>query len=182
MRAAAAVALAIAAGNACGASSASWDVPGANPFTGSRWHAIMRYHHIPTLDRLSLGLQVLFFAPLDIAYVTKTALKSPGSVEFTTDIRGMYFGPGRGKPADLVTRAGWPESHVEPAWVWCSREWCVLEPWVCGNISWALRAGGVPAQPPAARERKAPQPVPEPSPLALLGAAMAAFGLLRWRG
>jgi hypothetical protein len=159
-----------------GAAPGNWDQPGRNPYTWSRWHAVMSYDNIPMTERVILGLRVQHDKPDLVTNIDKYGIRSMSGVDFTTDLRGMHFG--QGKKYDTVSRQGWSEYHVEPASVWCHGEWCIVRPWVCGNISWATRAvsfglrqgddGG-----------DGVQSVPEPSAAALLGVALLALVLTR---
>ena len=114
----------------------SWDKPGENPFKGSRWHAVQSYTDMPLTTRIILGLRIQHSPPDTIMRISKTGVAAPGH-EFITDMIGMHFG--KRQRYDTVSRAGWPEKHVEFAAGWCFQEWCVGSPYVCNNIFAIMR-------------------------------------------
>jgi len=146
----------------------AWDQPGLNPFRGSRWHAVMRYEHMPWATRARLAWRVMHAAPDALAEIDRTGSLRSATIDFTdAGLNDMNFG--QRQVASRVTMDGWKPDHTELAAAWCHEQWCIVEPFVCGNISWTTRAWG-PAQLQADAHHGH---VPEPA-----GGALAVLALL----
>ena len=108
--------------------SCSWAHPGANRFAGDPVAAIDHYSDIPSADRARLKEL--------IAKKSYDAL-----VTVTRDSVGEDFGPlydmhfGANKLCHEVDRSMWTEGQTERAMIFCTADYCVALPTVCGNLS-----------------------------------------------
>jgi len=156
------------------ASAADWNVPGRDPYTGSRFAAVMGYSEIPLASRVVLVMKVIFSQPDVVTVITRTGISPVDDHWFTDDVRGMHFG--RGRQIDMPDRGQWSDTHYELTRMWCHGVDCIGSPYVCNNIFRTTRAPvvrGVPEEAQRATE------VPEPSSLWLVLACGVALAAVR---
>ena len=112
--------------NAC-----DWDSPGADAYMGTPRAAIMAMAEIPAPVRLALVARAEAHDYDDTIYIDRDSIRSPKHA-YSPVIRSMAFGSA-GRVCKAVTRAGWAQSRIEGAWVYCDSGWCVAMPAVCRN-------------------------------------------------
>lgn len=111
--------------------SCSWDRPGFSRFTGDPVVAVARYNLPPDVVK---DLQAKMSARRydDLATITRDDISSP-TVQYS-DLRSMHFGS-KGKVCNSVTRSKWAVTDKQMALIYCSGDYCVALPTVCGNLS-----------------------------------------------
>jgi hypothetical protein len=114
----------------------SWDNPGANPYNGYKFLAILNHPDLTTKQQLFLATTYLTSKPNDVAVITANHVAS-SSQDYTykNDISGMNFG--NSLLCKSVSRS-WDSKHKELADVWChaaAGSKCVIVPRVCNNVS-----------------------------------------------
>jgi hypothetical protein len=146
--------------------SCSWAHPGANRFTGDPAAAIDHYSDIPSADRIRLKELLASKSYDTLVTITRDSVSSDFGPLFD-----MHFGAN--KLCHEVDRSAWTEGQTERAMIFCSTDYCVALPTVCGNLSRVnrqpkLRAMAARVEP-IQREAIALEPAPvlslEPMPL-----------------
>ena len=120
-----------------------WSHPSADAYMGTPRAAIMAMAEIPHPVRLVLAARAEAHDFDDSIYIDRDTIRSPKHA-YDPAIRSMAFGS-QGRVCKTVTRAGWPDSWVEGAWVYCDSGWCVAMPAVCRNFFIVTRLPAAPA-------------------------------------
>jgi len=154
----------------------SWDSPGHNPYRGNIEDAINYYREIPTPVRETLKARITAGQADELVAITKYAVKSSTGAFYAPAITDMHFGPNL--VCNTITRSRWPENMVQKAAMYCEDKYCVIVPFICGNISRIERVDRLvelpkpPTQPPVYEHGvpawKPPTEVPEPGSVMLL--------------
>lgn len=159
----------------------SWDHPGANPYTGNVSDAVDYYFDIPKATRAVLKTRITTHSYDEIVDITKYGIS--GKEGYGTTVSEMHFGPNL--ICTNVTRTRWPENMVQKASMYCEDKYCVIVPFVCGNISRVWKTKDVPEKPPFDISKLypplAPKPTPisEPGSLALMVGGLTSLVVLR---
>lgn len=169
----------------------NWNAPGVDPYRGptaaSVAAAVQRYK-LPPEAQAELVRKARMLQPDAVVTITRDGIYSADGT--ASDLRDMHHGkPGR-VCAGPVVRSRWRDDHAETALVYCAGRECIAVPTVCGNvarITWAPTApppepafrAWRPAPPLPGTRHPAPQPVPEPSTLALVAAALGVLAATR---
>ena len=111
--------------------SCDWSHPSADAYMGTPRAAIMAMAKIPAPIRLALVARAEAHDYDDTVYIDRDAIRSPKHA-YDPAIRSMAFGS-LGRTCRNVTRAGWADSRLEAAWVYCDSGWCVAMPAICRN-------------------------------------------------
>lgn len=167
----------------------NWNAPGIDPYRGpvaaSVAAAVQRYN-LPPADQAELVRKARMLQPDAIITIARDGMYSVDGT--ATDLRGMHHGkPGRVCSGPVV-RGEWRDDQAETALVYCSGAECIAVPTICGNVAritwlptapskepefraWRGPPPETPATPRAGRPTP-PRPVPEPSSLLLVAAAL----------
>lgn len=163
-----------------------WTHPGADPYRGSRWDAVMRRDGIALAVRLRLAWRLWKGTPPDAqAIITRDGIASatPG-IDLPPDGQPWDLNFGAGRTCRLVLRDGWAADHTELADLWCTATHCEGIVRTCGNHFWverlspALMTTRTAAQ--IAQQQGPAHRVDEPGSLGLMLLAGAVAGWLRW--
>ena len=163
----------------------SWSNPGANPYRGTISDAVSFYLDIPAATREALKARITAGQVDELVEITKYSVRSPTGAFYSPVINDMHFGPNL--VCNTITRSRWPENMVQKAAMYCEDKYCIIVPFICGNISRIERADRlvqlpkVPVQPPVYEHGvpawKPPTgvatEVPEPGSVMLLLAGVA---------
>jgi hypothetical protein len=171
-------------------SNCSWNNPGVNPYTGSVDAAMSYYSDIPRDTRDILTARIKDKHYDEIVAITKDAVT--GKSKYSPVIKDMHFG--RNLVCTNVSRDRWTEKMLHRAFMYCEGGYCVIVPFVCGNISRIekLEEKEIELPPlevpgeysiPASRMAVTPVPteVPEPGSVALMFGGLASLIVMRSR-
>lgn len=109
----------------------SWDEPGANRYTGTVAAAVARYE-LPGDAEREILWKWKGIRPDAVVYIGRDSIKVAGGK--ATMIYDMHFGKGKLCKGPVVMPK-WPDSHEEPALMYCSGPHCIVVPIVCNNVS-----------------------------------------------
>lgn len=108
----------------------NWDNPGHDPYTNTVSAALSQFS-IPAAHKNVIEAQIKAGANTGMVFITKDGLVSPDRNLSTF----MMMTFGKNKMCYGVERTRWADSHYEPAKLYCSGDYCVMIPTVCGNIT-----------------------------------------------
>lgn len=165
----------------------SWSNPGANPYRGTISDAVSFYLDIPAATRETLKARITAGQADELVEIGKYSVRSSTGAFYAPQITDMHFGPNL--VCNNITRTRWPENMVQKAAMYCEDKYCVIIPFICGNISRIERADRlvllpkVPVQPPVYEHGvpawKPPTEVPEPGSVMLLLVGVAGMMFVR---
>jgi hypothetical protein len=165
----------------------SWQNPGANPYQGNIEDAINFYREIPTPVRETLKARITAGQADELVDIGKYSVRSSTGAFYAPAITDMHFGPNL--VCSTITRRRWPENMVQKAAMYCEDKYCVIIPFICGNISRIEKTDRLvelpktPAQPPVYEHGvpawKPPTEVPEPGSALLLLAGVGGMMFVR---
>ncbi len=114
-----------------------WSRPGVDPYTGSLAEALWSYEHIGIMARYRLWMRMRNGRGADdLCEITKTGIASR-RFKYISGPNDMFFG--KNKSCSFVSRAKWPDGHVEPSRVWFEGRYGVGISDICGNPWWCER-------------------------------------------
>lgn len=138
-----------------------WHHPGADPYSGSKSAAVAYYSDIPAATRQRLVARMERNQFDQVVDIRRDSI----SGGFEPVIERMHFADGR--VCATVDRSGWTAYEVQRAFVYCEDGHCLLEPFICHNVSYVRRMAEQPVaaippaftfEPPAAGEAEATAP------------------------
>lgn len=110
----------------------NWDNPGQAPFRGGDTVAAVESYNFPTPAKLELVYKIQKGYNDATVYITRDEIKTAfGAAD---NLRDMHFSGGK-KCYGYVSRSTWPVNHEQKALVYCSGQYCLAVPVICGNIS-----------------------------------------------
>ena len=109
--------------------SCSWNNPGAHPYTNGASKALWNYPDIPIGAKNILISKIDKFKYDEIVLISRDGI----SGNFKPQITDMHFG--KKSICREIDRSKWETTHRELAMVFCEKDFCILVPTVCRNVS-----------------------------------------------